>query len=284
MQGITACSFNGERNHVNCLDAETLAAWMDGGLKGAALEDVQTHVAGCERCQMLLGAMGRTRGAVPATEPRPASRRWLAWAVPLTAAAAAIAIWIAIPEQRQAPTSPSPARIAVPLPTEAVPVPQQKAEAEQAPVARSAPPLRRAEPSAADNIAPATPAESAPPPAAAPAARPLAEQRAVAAGEVQQRAAAAAGDAAAFCGPEPPPAAAGQLIASSAPSPDVCWVAGRGGLVMRSLDQRTWQRINFPETSDLTAVTATDSSTATVRDADGRMFRTTDGGLTWTRQ
>jgi hypothetical protein len=275
---------------VNCLDAETLAAWMDGGLKGAALEDVQTHVAGCERCQMLLGAMGRTRGAVPATGPGPASRRWLAWAVPLTAAAAAIAIWIAIPEQRQAPNSSSPARVAVPPPTEAVPVPQQKAEAEQAPVARPAAPLRRAAPRAADNIAPATapatatPAESAPPAAAAPAARPLAEQRAVVAGEVQQRAAAAARDAAAFCGPAPPPTAAGQLIASSAPSPDVCWVSGRNGLVLRSLDQRTWQRINFPEMSDLTAVTANDSSTATITDAEGRTFRTTDGGLSWTRQ
>jgi hypothetical protein len=32
---------------VNCLDAETLAAWFDGGLSGAALDDVQSHVATC---------------------------------------------------------------------------------------------------------------------------------------------------------------------------------------------------------------------------------------------
>ena len=270
---------------MNCLDAETLAAWMDGGLKGAALEDVRTHVAGCERCQMLLGAMGRTRGVIPATEPHRASRRWLAWAVPLTAAAAAVVIWIAIPEQKQASTSPAPARVAVPPPAEAVPVPQQKAAAEQAPAARAAVPLRRAEPDSADNIAPPTSAESAAPPAAAPPAPPpLSEQRGLIAGQVQERAAASARDAAAFCGPAPPSAADGQLISSSAPSPDVCWVAGRRGLVMRSLDRLTWQRINFPETTDLRSVAATDANTATVTDAEGRTFATTDGGVSWMRR
>ena len=98
---------------MNCLDAETLAAWMDGGLTGAALAEVQAHVAGCDRCQMLLGAMGRTRAAVPSSLQERAPRRWLAWAVPLAAAATAIAVWVAIPEQRSAPpvvpvtTSPS---------------------------------------------------------------------------------------------------------------------------------------------------------------------------------
>jgi hypothetical protein len=272
---------------VNCLDAETLAAWMDGGLKGTALEEVHSHVAGCERCQMLLGAMGQTRAAVPATESQRVSRRWLAWAVPLTGAAAAIAIWIAIPEQRQPPSPSSTARVAAPPPVEAVPVPQQKSEAAQAPAARRAAPARPEAAGASDNLSrqdPATLADSAPPPASAPAAAPLAEQRGVFAGEVQQRTAVASRDVTAFCGPAPPPAAAGQLVASSAPSPDVCWVAGRNGLVMRSIDGRTWQRINFPEMSDLTAVTATDSTHASVSDAGGRTFTTTDGGLSWTRR
>src|SRR4051794_38580481 len=34
-----------------CLDAETIAAWMDGGLSGAALERAQMHAADCGRCQ-----------------------------------------------------------------------------------------------------------------------------------------------------------------------------------------------------------------------------------------
>jgi hypothetical protein len=80
-----------------CLDAETLAAWVDGGLSGAALEDAQSHVADCARCQTLVGTLARISSTVPQNEPARASRRWLAWLVPLTAAAAAVALWVALP-------------------------------------------------------------------------------------------------------------------------------------------------------------------------------------------
>lgn len=287
MQGIAARSFNDERNHVKCLDAETLAAWMDGGLKGAALEDVQTHVAGCERCQMLLGAMGRTRGAVSPAEPRTVSRPWLAWAVPLTAAAAAIAVWVAVPQQRQTvpPPTTTPATAPAESPVEAVPVPQRKPESAPAPEARPAAPPRPTAPSSPDNFArqdATTLDKTAPPAAAAPPPPVRAEERGLIAGAVQQRVAAAR-DAATFCGPAAPSDVVGQLMASSAPSSDVCWVTGRAGLVMRSVEGRTWQRINFPERTDLTGVVATDSNTAVVTAADGRTFRTADGGVTWTQ-
>jgi len=72
------------------------------------------------------------------------------------------------------------------------------------------------------------------------------------------------------------------LHAGAAPSPDVCWVVGRAGVVLRSTDRRTWRRIAFPETVDLIAVTATDAATASVTAVDGRVFRTSDGGKTWT--
>jgi len=260
---------------VNCLDAETLAAWMDGGLKGAALADVQTHVASCERCQMLLGAMGRTRAAVPASEPQRVSRRWLAWAVPLTAAAAAIAIWVAIPEQREIP-APQPSAVS-PSTAAAPPPPATASEPATPPVAPA--PAAKAERS--NDIAQLTPdapiIESVPPPLAPPAP---AEQRGGVAGQVQQRAAASARDELGFCGPAPPPEAAGQLTAGSA-SAGVCWVVGRGGLVFRSTDGRTWQRINFPEMADLSAVRATDAQTVSVTTADGRLFSTVNSGQTW---
>ena len=259
---------------MNCLDAETLAAWMDGGLKGAALEDVQTHVAGCERCQMLLGAMGRTRAAVPATEPQRVSKRWLAWAVPLTAAAAAIAVWVAIPQQREAPT-PQPS-----APTREAEAPVPPPATEPAPARPSITPAPAAKAERSDDIAPLAPdaniTESVPlaPP-------PPAEQRGLVAGQLQQRAAAAAArDAVAPCGPAPPPEAAGQVTASSA-SAGVCWVVGRGGLVLRSTDGRTWQRVNFPEMTDLLAVRATDAQTVSVTTADSRVFSTVNGGQTW---
>ncbi len=83
----------------SCLDAETLAAWTEGALSGAALEAAQLHVADCPRCQDLVGTLARINSSAPQTESVRSSRRWLAWAVPLTAAAAAVALWIALPDR-----------------------------------------------------------------------------------------------------------------------------------------------------------------------------------------
>jgi hypothetical protein len=81
----------------SCLDAETMAAWADGGLSGPALAMAETHVADCARCQSLVGTLARINSAVPPAEPEPAARGWLAWLVPLSAAAVAVAVWIAVP-------------------------------------------------------------------------------------------------------------------------------------------------------------------------------------------
>jgi len=78
-----------------CLDAETAAAWADGGLSSEELESAELHVADCARCQAMVA--GVVRSAANAPLPEPAPRRWLAWLVPLTAAAAAVAIWVAVP-------------------------------------------------------------------------------------------------------------------------------------------------------------------------------------------
>jgi hypothetical protein len=72
------------------------------------------------------------------------------------------------------------------------------------------------------------------------------------------------------------------LVAGASPSPSVCWLVGRGGIVLLQTDGRFWRRIAFPETADLTDVRASDEDSATVTTADGRTFRTTDRGLTWT--
>jgi hypothetical protein len=87
----------------SCLDAETLAAWIDGGLSGAALEMAQSHVADCARCQTMVGALARINSGVPLAKPEHTPRRWLAWLVPLTAAAAAVALWVAVPRDTGAP-------------------------------------------------------------------------------------------------------------------------------------------------------------------------------------
>jgi len=300
---------------VNCLDAETLATWFDGGLKGAALEDVRAHVAGCDRCQMLLGAMARTRAAVPApaadragsfagaSEPRP--RRWLAWAVPLAAAATAIAVWVAIPEQRSVPV-PTPA--AAPATPVAAP-----AETQQAAPSSAAPPPaetreaapRFAAPPAGTRQSAQAPAPATPPPAvvpgstqgAAPSPTALRKQEEAAndaarqAPQSLQEAVALRAPAAArvspSCGAEwtaPPAVAAGPLTASSGPSMAVCWMVGRAGTILRSTDHQSWQRVNFPEMTDLSAVLSTSAQDATVSSADGRTWTTSDGGMTWVQR
>jgi hypothetical protein len=71
------------------------------------------------------------------------------------------------------------------------------------------------------------------------------------------------------------------LTAGAAPAPTVCWLVGPGGVVVLTTDGVTWRRLAFPDASDLIAVRATDAVNATVTTADGRTFRTTDGGKSW---
>jgi hypothetical protein len=76
--------------------------------------------------------------------------------------------------------------------------------------------------------------------------------------------------------------AAVQLVAGVSPSPTVCWMVGRGGTVLLSIDGSSWRQLAFPEAVDLTSVAATSAGAATVTTSDGRVFGTTDGGATWT--
>jgi photosystem II stability/assembly factor-like uncharacterized protein len=76
----------------------------------------------------------------------------------------------------------------------------------------------------------------------------------------------------------------GDILAGSAPSPDVCWMVGRAGLVLLTIDARTFTRLPFPELVDLAGVTATGPGAASVTAADGRVFTTLDAGQTWRRR
>jgi hypothetical protein len=75
--------------------------------------------------------------------------------------------------------------------------------------------------------------------------------------------------------------ASATLTAGAAPAPTICWLVGPAGIVVLSTDGRTWQRVTFPEAVDLVSIRASDGANATVTAADGRTFRTSDGGRTW---
>lgn len=74
------------------------------------------------------------------------------------------------------------------------------------------------------------------------------------------------------------------ITAGAAPGGSTCWLAGRGGVVLVSIDGATWQRVSSPTTTDLSAIRATDARNATVTTADGSEFTTTDGGRSWVRR
>ena len=321
----------------SCLDAETLAAWVDGGLSGAVLEDAQSHVADCARCQTLVGTLARVSLAGPA-EPERAARPWtwnvsLTWLVPLTAAAAAVMLWVAVPRdtgiplhqaseaQRQAagakaqtpastnerpqarasePTVGKKAQPAAQTTNDAGVRDQPRARAPELRVETAQPEANRLKQQAMGGIAGGIVGGLAESPAPPPTA-----EKAVGLAPSAERGADAARIE--IVSPDPsvrwriagsdvqrstnggstwetvPTGIAAELTAGVAPSVSVCWVVGRGGIVLLSIDGRSWRRVAFPEVTDLSAVRATDARSASVSTANGRTFSTTDGGMTWVR-
>jgi len=77
-----------------------------------------------------------------------------------------------------------------------------------------------------------------------------------------------------------PPA---HIVSGTAPAPAICWLVGRAGVVMLTVDGQRFTRLDLPDRVDLASVTATSAREATVTTTDGRTFRTTDGGVTWVR-
>ena len=121
-----------------CIDAETLAAWADGGLSKADAAAVEVHLADCDRCTAMVAAFARTIPAAPATESL--WKRWhLRWLVPVATAATVVSLYVLIPRQQpaqiatfgSAPTTEAKTEPAAPPPAEppaaAAPAPAQPA-------------------------------------------------------------------------------------------------------------------------------------------------------------
>jgi hypothetical protein len=389
----------------SCLDPETMATWIDGGLSGASLAAAETHTASCPRCQAMVAAMARTEpaGAPVAVAPHATpwrTRSWLPWLIPV-AAAAVVVIAIVLPRKTPAPVltvtqiarqetappavppapivgqSPAPAALA----DRALPVVPKNALADQAARKReatkaaptSAETKLTAIPPAATQTPPAQP-PAAPLPAAAPVPPPMTTTATVTSSTAASQLPSTANITpvtpafrtaaevapttivAAFASPDLPlsgavggvaggaaggggggrgggrggggagaaraagaanvnqplaPPLQWRVFASGvversitagatwepvtidppnlrvtsgvAPSRLVCWLVGRGGAVLISIDGLHFTRVTFPETVDLVSIRATNERQATMTAVDGRVFTTTDGGQTWQR-
>jgi hypothetical protein len=306
-----------------CADAQALAAYWDKSLALRDRERLEAHLGDCTRCQMQLAAIARAEeSARDATAKArvPWYRRWQL-AVPAMAAAAAVLVFIAIRRpakeesgtevvamaKREAPAAElnMPERAPAPAPSIAA-APAAPASNE---IAMNQPQVEARER-----------AESK----AYVASRSLSEQAAVpnaapmiagggAAAMVPGAASGGTAAAAQIAVTIPSPDHSGtwivgkngmvewrdangashlqhsgvttDLTAGIAVSASVCWIVGRSGTVIRTIDGgEHWLLITAPASENLVAVSASSGSDATITTASGQRFATTDGGASWRLQ
>jgi hypothetical protein len=305
-----------------CLDAETMAAWVDRALSPADTAAADAHVADCARCQSVLAVLVKTLPAVAPLAPW-WRRRWVMGSlVPLGASAVALAVWIATPRPPASPvattipstTSPAAPAVAAESPRAQAPALSDRltqapaasppARTSIAPTPASADARNESAGAAADQFRRAD-APTAPPPPAAPAPAEARQSTSARALESTLDKVAAGVD---VVSPDPSirwrlgaggsiqrsadggatwiaqaSGVAQDLTAGTSPQRDVCWVVGRAGTVLLFTDGSPWRRLEFPEAVDLASIDARDAVIATVTTADGRRFQTADGGRTWGR-
>ena len=77
--------------------------------------------------------------------------------------------------------------------------------------------------------------------------------------------------------------ATASAVSGDAPSAAVCWLVGPRGAVWLTTDGgQGFRRLTVTGEPDLRTVAARDDRSADVTASDGRVFRTDDGGVTWT--
>src|SRR5215471_8214903 len=274
-----------------CVDAETLAAWADGGLSARDRGAIESHAADCSRCQAMLAAMAKTAPTAPA-------RAWwrtpaLGWIVPLTAAASTV-LWFGTTQIRR--TSPQPEATATARQVSQEPqasldrrsVAPQAAPATPAPAPSSAPkPTARA--AAPKTIAPAAAAQPVPAQPAAPQTAAAGQASEPVADRAERRDTAAAREAApapvspppavsaADASPEPParqtsPAFAAGANAAPAPTAESARLRAAAPMMMKSLAP---QPLVIPAPGAMTRWRLLPG---------GSVERSTDGGATWQEQ
>jgi hypothetical protein len=264
-----------------------LVAYLDGTLFHRDAEAVDRHLEACNECTALMASMRQRRAEEQASKT---SRIRMAIAAGVVVVLLlGYGLWTLRPpsaEEQQARATEPVAGEPAPAPTVSTPAP--------APPAASTPPRRESPPPKRDTtppkreVAPQREATRKPATRTTPAPQARADTR-----RSRQPAA------------PPPPRVMWrtreQLVESSADggmtwttdhtadrpirasvfvNENVAWVVGDGGMILRRT-QNGWFGASAPAEGNVTAVTATSPSRATVTLEDGRMFSTANGGVTW---
>ena len=288
---------SGHQAGQSCLDAETAAAWLDGGLTASALEKARSHASDCGRCQALLATLA-TAHDLSTAEPEPAWnwRRWLTWAAPVAAAATvvvALVVWVNVPVPPEPEVVAAVAAAAKPA-AEPQPVGAETSSALKALRAEApAPPdslgrLAAAQgdvpaPSVSGAAKPSAPAEPAAVPPPAPRAALSLERRALDAPALKVETAEQANAVQAMAAPARALAdteSAAREVAS--PDPAIRWrISGDG--VQRSRDRgATWVPEDTGVSARITAWAAPSASVCWLVGSGGVVLLMTDGRR-WTR-
>jgi len=301
-----------------CLDAETLAEWIDGDLNAADVSAAEAHVSSCARCQQVVAAIVRTTPSTSIVIPW-WRRGWAIGAlVPLTAAATALAIWIATPDVQRREASPvaarqvPPAAVVVPPPARERPQEEQRRLQEAAPARPQTAPqtagtrakdglrnetsgrydgkLEASNNARRDLVAGGVPAPAAP--AAPPSPATAQSGAAASATALEAQAATAFRDAAAAPQREGTLAKSDALAKSAfarapaeivSPDQSVRWRPGASGSIHRSIDGgATWTALTSGATDDLTAGSAPSSAVCWIVGRRGTVLVTADG-VQWRR-
>jgi hypothetical protein len=264
-----------------CLDAETAAAWVDGGLAPLERTAATGHLADCARCRAVVAALIRTD---PPAAVRPS---WWAlpivrWAAPLATAAAALVVWVVVEREPARPAEPAASQVARSVSGE------EAREQAPGPPAASAPVREGTQASKAEAAPPAgsRPASPAEPSAKATATE---EKRAAADAVAPRRSENALAAQAA-------PAAQAETLTSqsdrasrfaalpviAAPDGSTRWRIAVPGTIERSTDGgATWQRQPLETAAPLASGSSPASDVCWFVGAGGVVIRTTDGGRTW---
>ena len=272
-----------------CIDAETLAAWADGGLPKAEAALVELHLADCDRCTAMLATFVRTEP--PVQVPESLWTRWhLRWLVPIATAATVAALWVIVPTREPGLER----ALTIEVSTESTTPPAASSAQVQPPPPPDTTEQSRERSAPADTLARRQAEPSAPPPladerkdaSAKSAEKATANETIVTSAESpaveSERREARDADSAQerfspLAGASPAPAPAGAAPAPAAPPPTATtdFQRARGGAIVAARPQTL--------SAALLQIISPDPMTRWRVIGAGQVERSTDGGARWER-